>query len=641
MLSPFLPMELKLVYRGLRQISDWALRYYSEVYVDGEENVPPDGPLIMCVTSPAATPHQRLDLTQDLIISANISSRTRTSCHHNEILDIATLAVTIPHHRPVCFWAKSTLFKNPLVGAILLSSGSIPVARNPNAAPAPSSSEPGAQSRVNEALFQETFKALEREEVIGVFPEGTSYTEPSIAQVKEGASRAALEYVRWIKEKRGEQGEGKRKKLRIVPVGVVYTDKTQYQSRVCVRWGKPIDVEAFVEEHVGEADGDKDQAGPRDLVKVLTTEIEKRLLGLTINAPDWDTLYATAMARDILWADDELSPSHFVRISQNLISQFTDPDAAPSSAKARQALLKYHSLLHHANVSHASLKALLPDINNTRPSAPRMLSLVLRQLLISVLHPRFTLFLPTLVLHVPAYAVGLLGGRLLGKAEEEETWAQFKAIFGGLAAAGVYVAVTCAIVRGLVADSVGSLARFREWVPRLLLPGLKSLWSAGRWFFVENNEGLEGKTRAAVGVLGVFYVTSFVLSRWHDYWVGSNYRQFKRLLTSFKLLLGALSPQSSSLSGDKLTPYTTPYIAPPNPYIKRREGTPARVPTPNPLRVASRKLIHPLLDARVEATEAMWMFMIDSKYLHGLVSAKMRGEAWMQVGPAKRHEFQL
>ena len=89
-----------------------------------------------------------------------------------------------------------------------------------------------------------------------------------------------------------------------------------------------------------------------------------------------------------------------------------------------------------------------------------------------------------------------------------------------------------------------------------------------------------------------------------------------------------------------MTPYTTPYVAPPNPYIKRREGAPAHVPTPNPPRVASRKLIRPLLDARVEATRAMWMFMIDSKYIHGLVSAKMRGEAWMQVGPAKRHEFQ-
>ena len=48
-------MELKLVYRTLRQISDWALRYYSEVYVDGQENVPADGPLILCVYPPRMT----------------------------------------------------------------------------------------------------------------------------------------------------------------------------------------------------------------------------------------------------------------------------------------------------------------------------------------------------------------------------------------------------------------------------------------------------------------------------------------------------------------------------------------------------------------------------------------------------------
>ena len=45
----FLTMELKLVYRGLRQVSDWALRFYSDVYVDGIENVPRDGPIILCV----------------------------------------------------------------------------------------------------------------------------------------------------------------------------------------------------------------------------------------------------------------------------------------------------------------------------------------------------------------------------------------------------------------------------------------------------------------------------------------------------------------------------------------------------------------------------------------------------------------
>ena len=60
--------ELKLVYRGLRQISDWSLRFYSNVYVDGQANVPKDGPLIMCVCPlpnliPPSTPARRPRVT--------------------------------------------------------------------------------------------------------------------------------------------------------------------------------------------------------------------------------------------------------------------------------------------------------------------------------------------------------------------------------------------------------------------------------------------------------------------------------------------------------------------------------------------------------------------------------------------------
>lgn len=116
--------------------------------------------------------------------------------------------------------------------------------------------------------------------------------------------------------------------------------------------------------------------------------------------------------------------------------------------------------------------------------------------------------------------------------------------------------------------------------------------------------------------------------------------RFKRLLAAFKLLFGILAPASSALAGDTLGRYTKPYIPRPNPYIKRREGTTQHVPNPRaPSVFLSHKLVRPLLDARAEATRNLWSFMVDSKYLHGLVTARMKSEAWMQVGPAKRHEY--
>ncbi len=205
----------------------------------------------------------------------------------------------------------------------------------------------------------------------------------------------------------------------------------------------------------------------------------------------------------------------------SLIHQFTDPNAAPSGEKARQSLLKYHSLLFYANISHSALNAILPTPPSssaaTQPSRMHTLSVVIRQLLLTVLHPRFLLFFPTLVLHVPAYVTGSLAGRLLGKPAEEETYAQFKAVFGGLAATAAYAAVTRAIIRGLVGNSIGILAEVKT--PNFTLPALRGLWAAGRWLFIGEND-LSGKARAALGAFGIFYATSYALSHWHNYWVG-------------------------------------------------------------------------------------------------------------------------
>ena len=110
------------------------------------------------------------------------------------------------------------MFKNPLTAILLSSSGAIPVQRIPN----------GSQ----QTLFTSTTQALARNDAIGVFPEGTSYTEPCIVQVKGGAAWVGVEYVKWKveQEKLGrvvENGE-----LVIIPTAIVYTGKSNYRSRV-------------------------------------------------------------------------------------------------------------------------------------------------------------------------------------------------------------------------------------------------------------------------------------------------------------------------------------------------------------------------------------------------------------------------
>ena len=95
----------------------------------------------------------------------------------------------------------------------MFSSGNIPVDR---------------KSKDRQTLFKGTIDALSCGGAVALFPEGTSYTEPRIMQVKDGAAWAALEYTKWLKQNLGTT----QKDVTIVPVSIVYTNKTKYRSEV-------------------------------------------------------------------------------------------------------------------------------------------------------------------------------------------------------------------------------------------------------------------------------------------------------------------------------------------------------------------------------------------------------------------------
>ncbi|KAJ7603789.1 glycerol-3-phosphate O-acyltransferase [Mycena polygramma] len=472
-------MELRLVYRILRKVSDWALsNFYSEVYVDlGEQNVPKETPLIM------------------------------TPCHHNELIDVATLAATIPYRRKVSFWAKSTTFAHPVLGPILSSSGAIPVRRNPDKADSASS---------NAALFDATTRALAQiRSVIGVFPEGTSYTEPAIAQILSGAAWAALEFMR------SRHAGGKTGSVVIIPVGIVYTDKSKFRSRVSkayLRYGLPIDMASYVSSSVFNS---PDPEAERAVVKTVMKDVEAQLLKMTINAPDWETMYAAQMTRDILWEEERnVKLKDWVVVSQTLVKLFS-PSEDPELVSVKRALTKYFALLHYTNITHAELEQLIKGYDTT-PS----LSFIFRFIFIAfrtLLNPSFLLFIPPFIAHIPAYLFAGLGSKYLAPAGEEESQ-QFKVILGGIGA-------------GLGA-------------------GMGSYWITRLAKVFDINSGMRNK-------LFVWTLTAWILSKWH-------WALVERLSAALKMLFGVLQPRSWDLSSSQVASYEIPPAPAANPFSSRR-----------------------------------------------------------------------
>ncbi|KAH6909834.1 hypothetical protein BKA70DRAFT_1274948 [Coprinopsis sp. MPI-PUGE-AT-0042] len=268
-------MKLQIAYRIPRKVSDWVLEgYYSEVVVEGQENVPKDGPLIVAAT------------------------------HPNEIIDIATLAVTIPHResRFLCFWAKSGLFKNPLVNAFIRSSGAIPVKRN-----------------LNKTSSEDMSARLREGGVVGLFPEGGSYTGWKIFQVMPGAAWSGVEYTLTA-------GEGEEPVI-IVPTAITYTDKSRY--------GEPIRLKTYRAQLV-DPTLDKQTVAIK-VAKEVTSVLEQRLQDMAVNAPDWETICAVKAAKQIIFLDQDKIPlSQWVHLDQWLVENLNEPGSAePSMALIR------------------------------------------------------------------------------------------------------------------------------------------------------------------------------------------------------------------------------------------------------------------------------------------------------------------
>ena len=277
-----------------------------------------------------------------------------------------------------CSWAKSTIFINKPVSALLKDAGNIPVDR---------------KNKDNQALFSGTFDALKLGEVVAIFPEGTSYTEPHLQAIKEGASwvcanpstlvpsgavltsagtvrldstgrpRVCQEHPRrrrhgttrscrqgsashcrvyrlHPKDQLPESGSHAVRQRGLSAHGRLmrYLMRCDVLSDRSRRFGKPIPMKEYIDSFLNTPDG------PKGAVKELTKEIRDQMIAMTVDAPDWcvrtsasvkrveigpadlptwrvrDTLRAAETARQLLWGDDDRIPlKDFRAVSQRCV----------------------------------------------------------------------------------------------------------------------------------------------------------------------------------------------------------------------------------------------------------------------------------------------------------------------------------
>lgn len=233
-----------MLYRALRAVAGVALRwYYGEVVVRGADRIPRAGPVLIA------------------------------SNHPNALVDALVVGTTV--RRRVLLTAKATLFEHRLLAALLRAVGVVPLRRAKDERAA--AEEGGAPGARNSDAFRAVTEALRAGGVVLVFPEGISHDEPALAPLKTGTARMALAAA-----EAGARG------LVVVPFGITFEAKERHRSRVLVRVGEPIDVDAW-RARSGAAEG-----GPG----ALTADVDAALRRVTLNfASEPRARRAVALAR--------------------------------------------------------------------------------------------------------------------------------------------------------------------------------------------------------------------------------------------------------------------------------------------------------------------------------------------------------
>jgi len=176
--------------------------------------------------------------------------------HPNALLDPALVVAAAD--RRVRFLAKSTLFSDPRLAWLVRGGGAIPVYRRMD--------DPSKIGQ-NKDMFRAAFEALGEGSAVGVFPEGTSHSRPSLGELKTGAARIALGAF----ERYGEV-------FPIVPIGLTLRRKERFRSEALALLGDPVEWHDLGPRGIDD----------REAVRELTARIGASLGRVTVNLETWE-----------------------------------------------------------------------------------------------------------------------------------------------------------------------------------------------------------------------------------------------------------------------------------------------------------------------------------------------------------------
>jgi 1-acyl-sn-glycerol-3-phosphate acyltransferase len=149
--------------------------------------------------------------------------------HQNALMD--ALAVLFTQKGQPVFLARADIFKKKLIASLLYFLKILPVYRIRDGF---------ASLKGNDEIFNKTVDVLKNRNGLVILPEGDHAGFRRLRQLKKGICRVAFQ---------ADEATDFRLRIKIVPVGLEFTNYSSYREVLTVVYGKPIEVADYHEEY--------------------------------------------------------------------------------------------------------------------------------------------------------------------------------------------------------------------------------------------------------------------------------------------------------------------------------------------------------------------------------------------------------
>jgi 1-acyl-sn-glycerol-3-phosphate acyltransferase len=229
--------------------------FYRKVIVLGLENIKPDDPVIFAPN------------------------------HQNALMD--ALAVLFTHKGQPIFLARADIFKKKTIAAILYFLKILPVYRLRD----------GFSSlKGNDEIFTKTIDVLKNKNGLVILPEGDHAGFRRLRQLKKGICRVAFQ---------SDEATGFTLKIKIIPVGIEFSNYSRFRQVLTVAYGKPIEVSEYFDSY---------RANPERALNELRSRLSDEMKGIMVHIESEDDYEAIDELRSMIngrYSDDIRFPKLF------------------------------------------------------------------------------------------------------------------------------------------------------------------------------------------------------------------------------------------------------------------------------------------------------------------------------------------